>query len=652
MVYHSAMRLLKTLLFCLVLLPMSQVAADAQLEKQRHLFQQAKKALQTNQINLYQQQLKQLAGYPLQPYLQYLYLRHRLHHVSPKTIQNFLDEQEGTFYADRLRQTWLDRLARQQRWADYLDFYRSPQSDQRACYQLQALLATGQKQEAYKLTADMWLVPHSQNKACDPVFASWNQQGLLTNELRQQRMMLALRNNQFSLASYLAKTTHSPAQNKSWVDRWQAIHNNPLSLLKQLPAQASHDSNQISLARDETLSREIIIHGLQRLARRSPEQAYSHWLRLREHYQFSEQDKTDVRKSIGTWSALNRDDRALIYFGNIAGGEWQARAAIWQKDWRAAKKAIHQMSSDESGSTRWQYWLGRSQAALGEQSAANQTFSAILGERDYYSFLAADHLTQPYQMNHRPIAIDETEITTLKQQPTVQRLHEFYLQDMLLEARREAYHFSQTRSTHEIQMLATLTHQWGWHNQTIALLGKAQYWDALDLRFPVIFDTEIRLAGKVNGLDPSWVLAIARQESAFNPTARSHAGAMGLMQLMPDTGRLISKLINRPLKQLDELYRPERNIELGSAYLRRMYDENQRNPVLATAAYNAGPHRVARWLPTETLEADIWAENIPFNETRHYVQTVMSYAAIFDSQRNQSIKPLSERMPAIKPKTP
>lgn len=645
------MRLIKTLLFCLVLLPLAQATADPQLEKQRTLFQQAKKSLKINQLNLYQQQFEQLGGYPLQAYLQYLYLRHRLNQVSPKTIQHFLNEQDGTFYADRLRKTWLDRLASQKRWSDYLDFYKAPQSDERTCYQLQALLATGQKQRAYKLTPAMWLVPHSQHKACDPVFASWMQQGLLTDELLRQRMMLALRDNQFSIASYLAKSASSPSRDKAWVERWKDIHNNPQSLLKQLPARAPSDKNQVSLARDEALSREIVSHGLQRLARRSPEQAYSHWLRLRNHYQFSEHDKIQVRKTIGTWAALNRDDKALIYFGNIPGGEWQARAAIWQKDWRAAKKAINQMNIDELGSTRWQYWLGRSQAALGEQSAANQTFAAILGKRDYYSFLASDHLTQPYKMNHRPIAMTDQDLTALKQQPAIQRLHEFYLQDMLLEARREAYHLSQTRTDRELQMIATLTHQWGWHNQTIALLGKAQYWDALDLRFPIVFDNEVRKAGKTNDLDPSWVLAIARQESAFNPTARSHAGAMGLMQLMPDTGRLISKLINRPLKQLNELYRPARNIELGSAYLRRMYDENQRNPVLATAAYNAGPHRVARWLPSENLEADIWAENIPFNETRHYVQTVLSYAAIFDSQRNQSIKPLSERMPAIRPKT-
>lgn len=654
MVYHSRMLWIKTLLFCLffLLLPVAHAEAQAQLEKQRQSFQLARKALQTNQLNLYQQFYARLDGYPLQGYLQYLHLRHRLNHVSSATISDFLQQQDNTFYAERLRATWLDRLAKQQRWQDYLQFYRAPQSAERDCYRLQALLATGQEKKAFELTPAMWLVSHSQDKACDPVFARWQQAGLLTEDFRQQRMMLALRDNQFSIASYLARSGPRATQDLAWVERWQTIHNNPLSLLRQLPAEAPADTNRVTLARDEALSREIIVHGLTRLARRSPEQAYSYWLKLRDHYQFSEQDRIEVRRAIGTWAALNRDDMALIYFGNIPGGEWQARAAIWQQDWRAARKAIKQMNIDERGSTRWQYWLGRSQAGLGQQAAAEATFSAILGQRDYYSFLASDALSRPYAMNHRPISATPEQLEQFRQQPAVQRLQEFYLQDMMLEARREAYYQSQNRNDAELQMLARITHEWGWHNQTIALLGKARYWDALDLRFPVVFDTEMRKAGQVHGLNPSWLLAIARQESAFNPGARSHAGALGLMQLMPDTGRLVSKLINRPLKQLNELYRPERNIELGSAYLRRMFDENQRNPVLATAAYNAGPHRVKRWLPSERLDAAIWAENIPYNETRHYVQTVMSYAAIFDSQRNQPVKPLSQRMPAVEPKTP
>lgn len=646
---------MKIVLFCLAslaLLPTAMADNRDQLEKQRQIFQLAHKALQTNQLTLYRKYHEQLDGYPLQGYLQYLYLRHRLEQVSTASIAEFLKQEDNTFYAERLRAGWLDRLARQQRWQEYLNFYQTPQSAERDCYYLQALLATGQSSKAFELAPQKWLVPHSQHKACDPVFARWQQAGLLTEQLRQQRMMLALRDHQFSIARYLAKSGPRASQDLAWVDRWHTIHRDPLSLLKQLPAKAPTDKNKVSLARDEPLSREIIIHGLTRLARRSPEQAYKQWLRLRDHYQFTEQDSISVHRAIGTWAALNRDDKALIYFGNFPGGEWQARAAIWQQDWRAAIKAIKQMDTDKQSSTRWQYWLARGQANLGNKEAAEKTYTAILGQRDYYSFLASDELSHPYAMNNRPIEVSPDTLDAFRQQPAVQRLREFYQQGMLLEARREAYYQSQYRTNTELQMLAMLTHQWGWHNQTIALLGKAQYWDALDLRFPVIFEQTIHKASQKTGLDPSWLLAIARQESAFNPTARSHAGALGLMQLMPDTGRLISKLINRPLKQLQELYHPERNIELGSAYLKRILDENQRNPVLATAAYNAGPHRVKGWLPSVPLDAAIWAENIPFNETRHYVQTVMTYAAIFDNQRKQTIKPLSERMPAIAPDTP
>ncbi len=638
------MKLIKTLPFfilCLLVSPLAYSDNTAQLSKQRQLFQQAKKAIQDNQVSQYQTLYKQLDGYPLQGYLQYLYLNRRLNQASNASISEFLSKEDGSFYAERLRKFWLNKLAQQKRWSDYLSFYQPPQSAARQCYYLQALLATGKKQKAFELTPELWLVPHSQEKACDPVFSAWEASGLLNNDLRYQRMMLALRDNQFSMASYLAKSTKNPIQNQQLVKQWQAIHNNPQSVLNGL-------ANNKKLSRDNALNREMIIHGLQRLARRSPEQAFNSWLTIKSSYQFSQQDIIEARKAMGKWAALNRDNQALTYFGDIPGGEWQARAALWQKDWKAAEKAIKLMNVDELGSTRWQYWLGRSQEALGHKQAANKTFSAIIGKRDYYSFLASDHLIQPYKMNHRPIPVSKQEMADLKKQPAIQRLHEFYIQGMNLEARREAYHLKQTRPDRELQMIATLTHQWGWHNQTIALLGKAQYWDALDLRFPIVYDDAMLQAGKAQNIDPSWLLAIARQESAFNPEARSHAGAMGLMQLMPDTGRLISKIINRPLKRINELYRPERNIELGSAYLRRMYDENQKNPVLATAAYNAGPHRVNKWLPAHSLDADIWAENIPFNETRHYVQTVMSYAAIFDSQRNQSIKPLSERMPKVK----
>ena len=176
-----------------------------------------------------------------------------------------------------------------------------------------------------------------------------------------------------------------------------------------------------------------------------------------------------------------------------------------------------------------------------------------MDERDFYAFLAADKVEAEYAMNHHPIVAEPQYSESIISMDSVQRMREFYLQDELLDARREAYFLQQTLTPRELQIVATETHKWGWHNQTIALLGTARYWDALDLRFPVLYDTEMRQASADVGVDASWLLAIARQESAFNPRARSHAGAMGLMQVMPATGKQVGRWLNKPLKQDSEL---------------------------------------------------------------------------------------------------
>jgi len=621
----------------------SYATPNSSLTAQRVLFQQAQKALQTHQITRFKKLKAQLKTYPLHAYLDYLYLRHRLDHNNNSTIAAFINKNKGTFYADRLHNGWLNRLARDKKWSLFLSHYKESTAASRQCHRLQALIATGKTQQALVETSPLWLVGKSQNKACDPVFKYWQDQGQLTDDLRWQRIMLALADNQFSLAQYLAKSLSNPTEAKDLIQRWQQAHTSPLTFLNKLNNKKSQDT---------AIHREMIIHSIERLARKSTDKAFEAWQRLQANYSFSEQNKLNIHRYIGNRAALSREDRTLEYFAGVPAETWRARAALWQQDWQAAKEAILDLNYTDQYSSRWQYWLARSQAALGNKQAANETYQALIMDRDFYSFLAADQLQQPYQMNHNPIPFQPSELDELSQRPAVIRLTEFYALNMGLESRRQAYALKITLSPYELQLLATLTHQWGWHNQTIALLGKARYWDALDLRFPIVYDTAILKASQKNGLDPSWLFGITRQESAFNPSARSHVGATGLMQLMPKTGQLIARLINQPLKKTSELLNPDRNIQLGSAYLRRMYDQNQHNPVLATASYNAGPHRIKRWLPTQDLPADIWIENIPFKETRHYTQTVLSYAAIFDYQRKQTIKPLADRMPVVKAKIP
>jgi soluble lytic murein transglycosylase len=641
------MSILKSVVILSLMLGLSAVsfASDnAQLTQQRTTFQQAKKALETHQLDRFHTLRDKLKEYPLQPYLDYLYLRHRLHLTDNSTIRQFVQENSNTFYGDRLRNAWLEQLAKNKQWSLFLSHLPSPASTSQQCLRLDALIATGNARQALAETPALWLVGHSQDNNCNSAFEYWQDQGFLTNDLRWQRIQLALQENQFSMAKYLARPFDKNHQAHIWIPLWEQSHNQPLTVLQQLASSP--------LKNDQAISRDIIKHAIERLSRKSTDQAYYYWQKFQSNYQFSEIDNNSMQSAIANRAALNREPRTLEYFGDLPNEEWRVRAALWQQDWSSAQKAILTLNSNEQLTTRWQYWLGRSQGQLGDKQAANQTFQNIINQRDYYSFLAADQLGQPYQMNHRPIVFEQAEFNSFSQLPAVASLRELYMMDMQLEARRQAYYLKLSMSPRELQLLATLTHQWQWHNQTIALLGKAQYWDALDLRFPVLFDTAILKASKTNGVDPSWLFGITRQESAFNPHARSPVGASGLMQLMPKTATQIAKLINQPLKSQSELLNPDRNIQLGSAYLRRMYDQNQRNPVLATASYNAGPHRISRWLPEKALPADIWIENIPYNETRGYAASVLSYAAIFDYQRKQVITPLSDRMPAVKPKTP
>lgn len=642
----------KWLLLCLTLIaPICSYAAERQpIEQQRGQFQLALRALQDGRLADFYAYKKKLGNYPLKPYLEYRYLINHLATTDTKQLTQFIHQNNHSFYSDKLSNALLKKLANTQQWTQYLKQYHAPQSSAHQCSRLTALIKSGQQQQAFKELPKLWLVGQSQHKNCDAPFQLFKNEGKLTEKLRWERLELAIAQQQFSLANYLAKSVKQASTAKKWVSQWQRMHNNPLSQLQIMPMQTSLALPNFINSRGE--EKALVEYGLTRLARKSTEKAFDQWLRLKQHYTFSQAEQDTIQGNIAQWAALNRQNKTLYFYGNTPHQEWRARAALWQQDWPATQKAIHSLSIEKQKTNRWQYWLARSYAALGQQHKADKIYHKLMLDRDYYSFLSADKLGKNYQMNHQPLEFSPQQLAAFSNRTEIQQLYEFYVLSLNTEVRQQAYYLMQKMPKRDLEMLSTLTHSWGWHNQTIALLGKAQSWNDLNLRFPVVYEKNMVKAGNNTKLDPSWLMGIARQESAFNVKARSRVGARGLMQLMPKTARAIAKHIKAPLKNLSELTNPSRNIQLGSAYLRQVYDDNQENPVLATAAYNAGPHRVARWLPEHSLPADIWIENIPFNETRKYTANVISYAAIFDHQRKQQIVPLNLRMPAIHPKKP
>jgi len=223
---------------------------------------------------------------------------------------------------------------------------------------------------------------------------------------------------------------------------------------------------------------------------------------------------------------------------------------------------------------------------------------------------------------------------------------------MTIDARREWQFTIKQMSPRQLQLAAVLASKLGWHDRAVLTIGRTKTLDDLKLRYPIVFEKKVLRHSKRNKIQPAWVYGVLRQESAYMTDARSHAGALGLMQLMPRTAKSEARRLRLRLRNKNEILNVDKNIRLGTAHLKRVLDINKGHHVLATASYNAGVHRVTTWLPkSNTVPADIWIETIPFKETRKYVKRVMSTMAVFEKHLQQPITPMLKRLDTIKPKS-
>jgi len=240
-------------------------------------------------------------------------------------------------------------------------------------------------------------------------------------------------------------------------------------------------------------------------------------------------------------------------------------------------------------------------------------------------------LGTPYRLNHRPLTEDAETLNTLARQPAFVRIRELLALERYYDARSEWNQAMRSLTPDQIHAAAHLVKSWGWYDQGIRGAISSKRWNDMELRFPNPLPKLFEQYSRERSIDPAWALAIARQESAFWIQARSHAGARGLMQLMPATARATAKRHAIPLGNLGKLADPEINIRLGTAYLSEMAQRFDDNLAYASAAYNAGPSRVSQWLDARgQLPLDVWIETIPFDETRNYVQNVLAFRVIYE----------------------
>lgn len=582
-----------------------------------------------------------LGDYPLYPYVELARLWKGFPHVARSDLESFLDIYEGEAPTLRLRKRWLRRLANHGEWNKFIEWYPPDASTELRCRHARALLETGDEAGAFTAARELWLAARSQPKACDPVFAKWLKSDHFSPSLAWERVGLAMARGNTRLTRYLERFL-DPADRKM-ARAWRTVHNNPRRVA------------DIALDGDPFQVDAIVVHAVKRQASKDPEAAVKILARATARFELGAAARAGAARHIGLSFARRHDPRAVDWLGRVEAAHadayllrWRAAAAALHSRWDEVLEGIADMPEEERGRERWRYWRARAWEETGREGKAREAFESLARERDYYGFLAADRLGAPYRFNHRPLAVAPDIMDRVATIPAARRALELLSLERRVDARREWRELTKRLGEEELKAASWLAQCRDWHGRAILTIARTPERDDLALRFPIDFREAVEPASKRQSLAPATVYAFIRKESAFMPDARSGKGALGLMQILPRTGRMLMKARGETLSRNSQLLSPSLNVNLGTQYIRSLLGKTGGSLVLAAASYNAGPHRVRSWLPEEgEVEADVWIDNIPFTETRRYVRGLLAYIAIYEHRLGQTPTRLRDRMPPV-----
>ena len=316
----------------------------------------------------------------------------------------------------------------------------------------------------------------------------------------------------------------------------------------------------------------------------------------------------------------NLDDLAL---------EWKAHAALWAGEWTQASQAIAAMSGPQRAMARWRYWEARTAEQTGADARAKELYASTLADDNFYSVMSAARLGRSLSPNPLQLPEDRESLRKLEETPAFIRARELRLAGMNSQADAEWTYGMQSAPQATRPQAIRLAASWGWYNQAVATATQHRVFNDYALLYPTPYDKEVREGARLAKLEPELVYSVVRQESLYRRDAVSSAGARGLMQLMPETARRTARKFGLATPTAATLFDPATNIRIGAAHVRELVDRFDGQRALALAAYNAGPGAAQRWLPDRPIDLDIWIENIPYNETRAYVQRILWHEQVF-----------------------
>ncbi len=585
-----------------------------------------------------------LQGHLLEAYVDYWRLRLKLDDADPQAVRAFLERHADMPIADRLRIEWLKSLGKRQMWDLFAAEYpaRGSEDVELACYAAQLRLArkgdgAGDVSDARRF----WFAGHEQPEACQPIFAVLLAQGALTTRDVWARFRLAHEAGNFRLAARIAGEL--PASERPSPREFQRIDQRPRAVLAKGEFRWSSPTG-----------RELALYALDRVAQADASAAHEAWTQWASR--LPQPERLYGYLLIAFHGARQLLPDATAWYreaGDAPRSEaqraWRVRAALRAGAWSEVVGAIDAMPPEEALDPAWRYWKARALSVHGEDEEATRLYGGLATEQSFYGLLAAEALGASVMPISEPLAPDPAALTAFAAREAVQRVLKLSTLDLRPEAQREWVVVVRGLSDEGLLLAATFAQNNGLYDRSINTAERTRRRHDFALRYPTPFEAEIEAAARDNGLDAAFVYGLVRQESRFVNDIVSSSGAVGLMQLMPPTARWVAHKVGIDDRSL-KLTEAAGNAHLGAYYLRYVLDKLDGLPVLGAAAYNAGPKRAQAWRGAAPLEGAVYAETIPFTETRDYVKKVLANAMFYQARLGLRYVALKDRLGVVAPR--
>ncbi|MDY3332063.1 MAG: transglycosylase SLT domain-containing protein, partial [Pelistega sp.] len=583
---------------------------------------------------------QELGNYPM-----YWYLRNQASQVNiplpTAQLQQFIQANPNTYVAERLKAEWMITAAAQGDFSTVLKLGPVGINNIGAqCAYTHAQALAGQKVDVKKALKSM-----KNNDRCWAMLSSLKASGQLSDSQLQQVLRDAVEYDDKAMARRYAGIFF----NGDAFTQFNAIMDNPSQWL----------STQAGAAVNATQA-ELRALAFSRLARQNRDTGIT-VLQSRGNELLSPRDRQWAYAQFALIAVLNQENRADEWYRAAAdvplseyNAAWRVRAALRQPtiDWKWVEQSIDLMSSEQQQETAWLYWKGRALKAQGKTAQANALFAALNKQYDFYGQLAQEELSGKIVLPPQAAPVTAKELAHIKQNTGLQRAVALFNLGWRAEAVAEWGYAIGGLNDRDLMAAAEWAKEEHIYDRVINTSMLTKHQVNFKQRYIAPFEGRVGQQARSVGIEPSWVYGLIRQESRFVPVARSSVGASGLMQVMPGTARLVASKIGMSDFSPSRINEFETNTILGTNYLRMTLEDLSNNEVLATAGYNAGPNRPKRWRQTFTqpVEGAIFAETIPFTETRLYVKHVLSNAIWYDGLFNQGkVKSLKQRLGMVSP---